>query len=210
MSEMRHRPLGKLMEWWRACARNLSLTTGRGGVSATRGARGLPGLTTGRLALAAGVLFLAPGCGSPADRWVATSRDGVVEVSQAFAGESVNGETAALYFALRNRGREDDALEAIVIDGAGSTRIHTSGGRNGLRVMSALTSLDLPAKKVTRLVPGGTHVMLLDLARRPAAGDSISGVLRFRSGREVSLRAEVRGLTDLEDVVAFGTRLNAG
>lgn len=158
---------------------------------------------------AAAVFFVA-GCDAPVVEWVATSRDGVVEVSQTFAGESVTGESAALYFALRNRAPEDDVLESVEIEGVGSARIHASDERDGIRVMSPVTSLALPGEKVTRLVPGGVHVMLQDLVWRPVAGDSISGVLRFRSGREVSLRAEVRGLADLEDVVAFSTRLNAG
>ncbi len=158
----------------------------------------------------AGMLVVAAACGGPTDRWVSTSPDGVVEVSQAFAGESVTGRTAALYFALRNRGPVDDTLEAVVVEGAGSARIHASENRDGIRVMSPVASLALPAEDVKRLVPGGTHVMLLDLSQRPLAGDSLVGVLRFRSGREVSLRAEVRGLTDLEDVVTSSTRLNAG
>lgn len=155
------------------------------------------------------VLLAAVSCGTGEHRWVSTSRDGVLEISQAFAGESVTGETAAVYFALRNRGPTDDTLEAIVVEGAGSARIHESGERDGIRVMGPLSALPLPARQVTRLVPGGTHVMLRDLARRPVAGDSLRGVLRFRSGREVSLRAEVHGLTELEDVVQ-DIRRNAG
>ena len=155
------------------------------------------------------VLLAAVSCDTGEHRWVSTSRDGVVEISQAFASESVTGETAAVYFALRNRGPRDDTLEAVVVEGAGSARIHESGERDGIRVMAPLSALSLPARQVTRLVPGGTHVMLLDLARRPVAGDSLRGVLRFRSGREVSLRAEVHGLTELEDVVQ-DIRRNAG
>lgn len=155
------------------------------------------------------VLLAAVSCDTGEHRWVSTSRDGVMEISQAFAGESVTGETAAVYFALRNRGPTDDTLEAIVVEGAGSARIHESGERDGIRVMAPLSALPLPARRVTRLVPGGTHVMLLDLARRPVAGDSLRGVLRFRSGREVSLRAEVHGLTELEDIVQ-DIRRNAG
>lgn len=156
------------------------------------------------------VLLGAAGCDAPEPRWVSTSRDGVLEVSQAFAGESVTGGTAAVYFALRNRGPVEDTLEAIVVEGAGSALIHQAGNRNGIRVMAPVSGLPLPADRVTRLDPGGTHVMLLDLARRPVAGDSLRGVLRFRSGRELSLRAEVRGLTELEDIVHESTRRNAG
>ena len=155
------------------------------------------------------VLLAAVSCDTGEHRWVSTSRDGVVEISQAFASESVTGETAAVYFALRNRGPTDDTLEAIVVEGAGSARIHEAGQRDGIRVMAPVNALPLPARHVTSLVPGGTHVMLLDLARRPVAGDSLRGVLRFRSGREVSLRAEVHGLTELEDVVQ-DIRRNAG
>lgn len=133
-----------------------------------------------------------------------------MEVSEAFASESVTGESAAVYFALRNRGPTEDTLEAIVVEGAGSARIHESGERDGIRVMAPVSALPLPADRVTRFVPGGTHVMLLDLAHRPVAGDSLRGVLRFRSGREVSLRAEVHGLTELEDVVQESIRRNAG
>lgn len=159
--------------------------------------------------IAALLLLAAAACDTDEHRWVSTSRDGVLEVSQAFAGESVTGETAAVYFALRNRGPTDDTLDAIVVEGAASARIHEAGERDGIRVMSPVAALPLPADEVTRLVPGGTHVMLLDLAHRPVAGDSLKGVLRFRSGREVSLRAEVHGLTDLERVVNNGTRRNA-
>ena len=133
-----------------------------------------------------------------------------MEISQAFASESVTGRTAAVYFALRNRGPAEDTLDAIVVEGAGSARIHEAGERDGIRVMAPVSALALPPDQVTRLVPGGTHVMLLDLARRPVAGDSLRGVLRFRSGREVSLRAEVHGLTELEDIVRESTRRGAG
>ena len=160
--------------------------------------------------IAALLLLAAAACDTGEDRWVSTSQDGVVEVSQAFAGESVTGESAAVYFALRNRGPTDDTLDAVVVEGAGSARIHEAGERDGIRVMSPVSALPLPADRVTRLVPGGTHVMLLDLAHRPVAGDSLKGVLRFRSGREVSLRAKVHGLTDLERVVGSGIGRSAG
>lgn len=156
------------------------------------------------------VLLAAAACDTPEPRWVSTSGDRVLEVSEAFAGESVTGGTSAVYFALRNRGPLEDTLEAIVVEGAGSARIHETGERNGIRVMVPVSALPLPADQVTRLVPGGTHVMLLDLARRPVAGDSLRGVLRFRSGRAISLRAEVRGLTELEDIVHESTWRSAG
>ena len=155
-------------------------------------------------------LLLATACAAPEHRWVSTSVDGVVEVSQAYAGESVTGETAAVYFALRNRGRVADTLDAVVVEGAGSARIHHTSERDGIMVMAPLPTLPLPARGVTSLAPGGTHVMLLDLARRPVAGDTLVGVLRFRSGREVSLRAAVHGLTDLEQVVTNGGGRSAG
>ena len=172
----------------------------------THGARPL----TCSALIAALLLLAAAACDTGDHRWVATSRDGVLEVSQAFAGESVTGETAAVYFALRNRGPTDDTLDAILVEGAASARIHEAGERDGLRVMSPVNALPLPADEVTRLVPGGTHVMLFDLAHRPVAGDSLRGVLRFRSGRAISLRAKVHGLTDLERVVNNGTRRNTG
>ena len=156
------------------------------------------------------LLLAAAACDTPEPRWVSTSRDGVLEISEAFAGESVTGRTAAVYFALRNRGAVEDTLEAIVVEGAGSALIHEAGERDGIRVMAPVSALPLPADRVTRLEPGGTHVMLLDLARRPVAGDSLRGVLRFRSGREVSLRAEVHGLTELEDILHETTRRSAG
>lgn len=160
--------------------------------------------------LLAPLLLAAAACATPEYQWVSTSRDGVVEVSEAIAGESVTGETAALYFALRNRGPKEDTLEAVVVKGAGTAQIHESAERDGMRVMSPVTALPLPADGVTQLVPGGTHVMLLDLASRPVAGDLLTGVLRFRSGREVSLRAVVHGLTELEDAVHAGNPRSAG
>ena len=152
--------------------------------------------------IVASLLTAFVACGGDAD-WVAASEDGVVELSVAFVGESVNGESSALYFALRNTGVDDDALEEVIVDGVGWAEIHESVERGGMRVMSPLAAMDLPAQAVVRLAPGESHVMLRNLTRSPQAGDSITGELRFRSGRALALRAEVRALTELEGILAF-------
>ncbi len=170
--------------------------------------RASPPLASNGLIVASIVLAVV-GCRGDT-HWVAASEDGAMELSVAFVGESATGESSALYFALRNTGVEDDALEEVIVDGVGWAEIHESVERGGMRVMSPVAEIEVPGHALVRLAPGETHVMLRNLSRLPSPGDSLTGELRFRSGRTLDLRAEVRALTELEGILAFVVPTGAG
>jgi copper(I)-binding protein len=59
--------------------------------------------------------------------------------------------------------------------------------------MRPVTGIDLPAGRTVELRPGALHIMLLDLARPLAAGESIVVRLRFEKSPERAVRVVVRG-----------------
>ena len=63
---------------------------------------------------------------------------------------------------------------------------------DGLMRMEQLERLALAPGEQMELAPGGTHLMLLELASMPAPGDEIGLCLQLASGGEVCTVADVR------------------
>jgi copper(I)-binding protein len=75
---------------------------------------------------------------------------------------------------------------------AGRVELHRSAEVDGLMRMQRLDSLTLaPGERVT-LTPGGLHLMLLDLARMPAPGETVRLCLGDGSGARSCIDAPVR------------------
>ena len=116
-------------------------------------------------------------------------------------GPSVNGAWArapvgaagamALYMTVHG-GPAPDRLVAVSSDIAGMAMMHESIEHGDVASMRMLDGIDIPAGGTVTLRPGGMHVMLEDLARRPAAGQTITVLVRFRSGASDSVLVMVR------------------
>lgn len=72
-------------------------------------------------------------------------------------------------------------------DGATTT---TMGG--GMMTMQPVDSIPVPAGESVELKPGGYHIMLLDVQKTLAPGDTIEVTLTFENAGEVTTTAEVR------------------
>jgi copper(I)-binding protein len=105
--------------------------------------------------------------------------------------------TAAVYFSLRNTGRQADQLLGVSTPVAGMTMIHSERLEGGVMRMQAEPRLPLAAGATLAMHAGGTHVMLTDLKRPLLAGQHFPVVLRF--ARAGNVPAEVA-------VVPLGTR----
>lgn len=81
---------------------------------------------------------------------------------------------------------------------AGIVEIHEMAMENNVMKMRAVKGIDLPPNKPVALVPGGYHVMLIDLKAQARTGDSVPITLVFedkdKKRQTVEVKAEVRAL----------------
>lgn len=130
-------------------------------------------------------------------------------------------DTSAIYMVITG-GDEDDALvkASVPADVAGTVEIHETvaadeststmmegdmestttamagemgddmGG--GMMTMQPVESIPVPAGEKVELKPGGYHVMLLQVKKVLAVGDTIDVTLTFEKAGEVTTTAEVR------------------
>jgi len=134
-------------------------------------------------ALAAGILSLAAAAQQSstmvlADAWV-----------RALPPTQTN---TAAYVTVTNPGKA-----AIMITGASSglaqqVQIHTTREIDGYMRMEQLQDLSVAAGQSVQLAPGGTHLMLLGLARMPLRGETVPLCLELAAGDKVCTVAEVR------------------
>jgi len=132
------------------------------------------------------------GCSSP-------ERTIDIEVTQVYAAEPVLGERAALYFTVINSGSSADELLSVSTPVAGVAEIHRTIEDGDLMKMMPVQRLLAPAGTQLQLLPGGNHVMLLELRRRLSPGDRFDATLHFRHAGEVTVRGLVLSYADLEE-----------
>jgi len=144
------------------------------------------------------VLVLTTACGGGSD---AAGRDSIT-VSDAVVGASGATEAAA-YMVLGNSGAAD-ALVGVDVIGDGSVSMHsttTSGGRSS---MHAVDEMSIPADGRLRLDPGGSHLMVEDLASPLREGDHLTVVLRFEHAPARKVTLEAVPLQSLPDRIRGG------
>ena len=75
---------------------------------------------------------------------------------------------------------QDSTMIKAETDIAGSVEIHSMKMENGVMKMRMLEELPLKAGKAEKLAPGGFHLMLFDLKKPLAAGESVKFTLSFK------------------------------
>ncbi len=145
------------------------------------------GDTPGRGAVAGILVLLALGCGERTSGTVREAEEdsagqpsaqvweavGPLEFAGAVVGEPVVPDRAALYVSLRNPGSESVRITSVHVEGSQSAHLHETRLENGLMTMHSLDGLEVPPGGVVDLRPGGLHVMLRELIRPLAPGDSL-------------------------------------
>lgn len=118
----------------------------------------------------------------------------------AMGGHGPAGGTGAIYFTIENSGDADDMLVEVfdlMVESAGDLsdviELHETSMADGVMKMQKLeTGIAVPAGETVLLKPGGLHVMLMQIKRSLEPGDVVSLGLRFQSGTEEKITAEVR------------------
>lgn len=91
--------------------------------------------------------------------------------------------TAAAYLTVNNPDTVTVRLVAARSEVAERVEIHRSSQVEGMWRMRRIDGLDIPAGGTVTLAPGGTHLMLMGLARPLREGESLSILLEFDSGQ---------------------------
>jgi copper(I)-binding protein len=95
---------------------------------------------------------------------------------------------------------EGDSMESTTTAMSGDMESTTTamGGEmgddmgGGMMTMKPVSAIEIPGGETVELKPGGYHVMLLDVKKVLAVGDTIEVTLTFEKAGEVQTTAEVR------------------
>lgn len=118
-----------------------------------------------------------------------------VKAGHPWAGATAPGQkVAGAYLELSSTASA--ALVAVRSPAAGSVEIHSMSMEGGVMKMRRLEKMELPANRTVKLVPGGVHLMLIDISKPLKPGDRVPLTLIIESAgkirSEVKLEAEVR------------------
>lgn len=123
----------------------------------------------------------------------------IIDISAVWARTSpMMTSNGAVYMTIQSV--EGDELLSASVDAsiAGSAEIHetmasdTSGGMSGQMTMQEIDSIVIPAGEAVQLMPGGYHIMLLELAGPLELGQMFEVTLTFADAGEIVVMAEVR------------------
>lgn len=156
-------------------------------------------------------VILTVACSSPTtgpdisveDPWVRASMmpvsmmpmdDSGDDASEEMAGSSPMTGNSAAYMVIKNEGREVDRLVGVgtVEDIAEFVELHRSEMTDGVMTMNQVDGIDIPAGGEATLEPGSFHIMLINLKRKLAEGDTVELVLTFEGSGSLTVAAEVR------------------
>ncbi|MGH7498755.1 MAG: copper chaperone PCu(A)C [Gemmatimonadales bacterium] len=135
-----------------------------------------------------GIVFVLAGCGGRHHEPAAKVGD--IDIIEPFVMEPIRPDVTAGYLTIQNHGDSADALVDATTPVAEAATLHgTPGGGGGMRHLS---QFEVPARGKASLAPGGTHLMLTDVHRKLAPGDTVPITLRFQHAGSVTVPFVVR------------------
>jgi periplasmic copper chaperone A len=120
---------------------------------------------------------------------------GTLEVVKAWARATPpNAKVGAAYLTLRNNGESEDRLVEAASPAAAKIEAHETIEDNGVAKMRPAEALSLPPGGELAMKPGGTHLMLMDLAGPLKEGTHFPLTLTFAKGGPLTVEVEVAPL----------------
>lgn len=119
--------------------------------------------------------------------------EGTLRVLQPWVRPGAEGGTTAFYARIVSTADAIDTLYTAQTPLTDSVEIHETYDRGGgMRGMREVGPLAVPGGASVELVPGGLHVMLMDLERAVQTGDSVAVTLVFDEHPAIRVQAPVR------------------
>jgi copper(I)-binding protein len=102
--------------------------------------------------------------------------------------------SGSAYFTIENVGGKPDRLVHVASTAAATVELHSMKMDGNVMRMRAIGGLDIPPGTKVQLGSGGYHVMLIDLVRPLAAGDTFAMTLTFDKAGSIDVSARVEAL----------------
>ena len=129
-------------------------------------------------------VFFLCGCSAPADEGI--------NVHNAWMRPTAQGGNGAVYFILQNHTATTDELVSASSNVAESVEIHESSMAEGdVMQMQQVFSVPLDRGSETIFEPGGLHVMLVNVNRSLAVGETIELTLHFKNHADLPVTVSV-------------------
>ena len=118
---------------------------------------------------------------------------GRMDLSGGWARPGSKGGTSAAYLSISNGTATADTIQNVSAQAAAKAEVHESyKGENGISGMRPAPHRVIGPGKDLHLQPGGLHIMLTDLKRDLAAGDSLVVAVTFTRSGTKNIRLPVQ------------------
>lgn len=121
---------------------------------------------------------------------LALAETGPIEVQQVWSRAAPQGHTGVLYLTVTATGAAD-RLVGVDSPVADRAELHESRMENDVMTMRRVDPPPVAPGKPLTLMPGGLHIMLIDLHRTLTAGDRFPVTLHFANAGPVTVTALV-------------------
>ena len=121
---------------------------------------------------------------------------GALQISQPWTRATPKGaQVAGGYLKITNTGTMPDRLTGGSADVAKRFEIHAMSMDGGVMKMRELKDgVAIPPGKTVELRPGGSHIMMMNLARSLAIGEKVKASLTFERAGKVDVEFDVQAL----------------
>ncbi len=148
----------------------------------------LPARRVRTLLAAVAIVATLAGCGG-----AGTTASGSLTTSEAWARPGPAGGETAAYLTIANAAGAADTLVSASSPDADSVGLHqTMTDASGMTAMQPMAGIDIPAGASVTLAPGGTHLMVMGLAKDLAAGGTLDLELHFKNAGTVTVKVPVK------------------
>lgn len=115
------------------------------------------------------------------------------ELSDPWARPARENGVTAIYLNVLNGTDQPDTLLTLSSTASGLVELHETYDRgDGMMGMREAEDPTFPANDVVQMVPGGKHIMLMQLNRELKEGDTVDLTLEFAGAGEITVTAPVR------------------
>lgn len=115
----------------------------------------------------------------------------------------VNAPVSAGYMTITNNGAEDDTLIAASAPFSARVELHEMAMDGDVMKMRELVGgIVIPAGESVTLMPGGLHVMFMEMGQQLSEGEAYSGMLTFEKAGTIEVMLNVESLTTIRGNMA--------
>jgi hypothetical protein len=127
--------------------------------------------------------------------WPHSHEKGDIQVRHPWSRATAPGAKVAVgYMEIRNTGAQPDRLIAASTPVAKRVEMHVTQREGEIMRMRQVKDFEIPARERITLRPGGSHLMLVDIAQPLKKGERFPVTLRFERAGELQIEVEVQDI----------------